>query len=53
MTQNLHVCAICCRLEIDNDVISGLAVGNVGIDVPIKFVILGRTVFEIFEELIS
>ena len=37
MTQNLHVCAICCRLEIDNDVISGVAVDNVGVDVHIKF----------------
>ena len=37
MTQNLHVCAICCRPEIDNDVISGLAVDNVGVHVPIKF----------------
>ena len=37
MTQNLHVCAIYCRPEIDNDVISSLAVDNDGIDVPIKF----------------
>ena len=37
MTQNLHVCAICCRPEVDNDVISGVAVDNVGMDVPIKF----------------
>ena len=31
MTQNFHVCAICCRSEIDNDVID-----NVGMGVPIK-----------------
>ena len=37
VTQNLHVFAICCRPEIDNDVISGVAVDNVGMDVPIKF----------------
>ena len=36
MTQNLHVCAICCRPEVDNDVISGVAVDNVGMDVLIK-----------------
>ena len=34
MTQNLHVC---CRPEVDNGVISGMAVDNVGMDVPIKF----------------
>ena len=28
---------ICRRPEIDNDVISGVAVDNVGVDVPIKF----------------
>ena len=37
MAQNLHVFAICCRTEIDNDVISGAAVDNVGVDVAIKF----------------
>ena len=37
MTQNLHFCAICCGPEIDNDVISGLAVDHVGVDIPIKF----------------
>ena len=35
MTQNLHVFAICRRPEIDNDVIFGVAVDNVGVDVPI------------------
>ena len=29
--------AICCRPEIDNDVISGQAVDIVGVDVPVKF----------------
>ena len=37
MTQNFHVFAIYRRPEIGNDVISGMAVGNVGMDVPIKF----------------
>ena len=37
MTPNFHVFAICCRPEIDNDVISGVAVDNVGVDVHIKF----------------
>ena len=37
MTQNLHVCTICCRPEVDNDVISGRTVDNVGVDVPVKF----------------
>ena len=37
MSQNLHVFAICRRLEIDNGVISGVAVDNVAVDVPIKF----------------
>ena len=37
MTKNVHVCAICCRPEIDNNVIAGPAVDNVGVDVPIKF----------------
>ena len=37
MTQNLHVYAICCRPEIDNDIISGRAVDNAGTDVPTKF----------------
>ena len=37
MTQNLHVCAICCRPEVYNDVISGVAVENVDVDVPVKF----------------
>ena len=37
MTKNLHVCVICRGPEIDNDVISGLAVDNVGLDVSIKF----------------
>ena len=37
MTKNVHVCTICCRLEVDNDVISGMAVDNVGVGVPIKF----------------
>ena len=37
MTKNLHVFAICRRPEIDNEVISGVAVDNVGVDVPIKF----------------
>ena len=46
MTQNFHVFAIYRRPEIDNDVISGMAVDNV-------MVILGQTVFEIFEGLIS
>ena len=27
----------CCRLEVDSDVISGIAVDNVSMDVPIKF----------------
>ena len=31
------VTAICCRPEVDNDVISGVTVYNVGMDVPIKF----------------
>ena len=53
MTQHLHVCAICCRPETDSDVISGLAVDNVGMDIPLNLVILGQTVFEILEELIS
>ena len=53
MIQNLHVCAICCRPEVGNDVVSGVAVDNVGMDVPINLVILGQTVFEIFAELIS
>ena len=35
------------------NVISGVAVDNVGMDVPIKIVVLRQTVFEIFEELIS
>ena len=39
--------------EVDNDVISGTAVDNVGMDVPLNLVILGQTVFEIFEQLIS
>ena len=29
--------AICCRPEIDNDVISGQTVDIIGVDVPIKF----------------
>ena len=37
MTQNVHVFAICCRPEIDNDVLSGVDVDNVGVDVHIKF----------------
>ena len=37
MTQNLHVFAICCRQEIDNEVILGVDVYNVGVDVDIKF----------------
>ena len=37
MTQNLHVYGICCRPEVDNDVMSGVAVNNVGMDVPMKF----------------
>ena len=37
MTQNLHVCPICCRPEVDNDVISGVAIYNVGMDVPMNF----------------
>ena len=37
MTQNFHVFAIFRRPEIDNDVISGVAVDNVGVDVHIKF----------------
>ena len=37
MTQIFHVFAICRRPEIDNDVISGVAVDNVGVDVHIKF----------------
>ena len=37
MTHNLHVCAICCRLQVENDVISGVAVDNVGVDVPLNF----------------
>ena len=37
MTQNLHVCAISCRQEVDNDVMSGVDVNNVGMDVSIKF----------------
>ena len=36
MTQNLHVCANCCRLEGDNDVIAGVGVDNVCTDVYIK-----------------
>ena len=37
MTQNLHVFAICRRPEIDYDIVSGEAVDNVGVDVPITF----------------
>ena len=37
MTQNFNVFAIYRRPEIDNDVISGMAVDNVGMDVPVKF----------------
>ena len=44
---------ICCRPEVDNDVMSGMAVDYVSMDVPIKFGDSGQTVFEIFEELIS
>ena len=36
MTKNFHVFAICCRPEIDNAVISGVAIDNVGVDVHIK-----------------
>ena len=36
-TQNLHVCTIFCRPEVDNDIISGTAVDNVGLDAPVKF----------------
>ena len=31
-----RLCAICCRTEVDNDVISGVVVDNVGIDFHIK-----------------
>ena len=37
MAQNLHVCAICCRPEVVNDVISGVGVDNIGTDVRMKF----------------
>ena len=37
MTQNLHVFAICRPPELDNDVISGVTVDNVGVDVHITF----------------
>ena len=37
MTYNLHVCAICCGPEVDNDVIPGEAVDTVGVAVHIKF----------------
>ena len=30
-------CTICCRPEVDNDVISGMTVDNVGMDVHVKF----------------
>ena len=49
-----HVFAICRRLEIDNDVTCGVAVDNVGVDVPIKFGDSGSNRFrDILEELIS
>jgi hypothetical protein len=37
VTQNFNVLAIYRRPEIDNDVMSGVAVDNVGVDVHIKF----------------
>ena len=40
------------RPEVDNDVIFGVAVDYVRIDVHLKFVILGQTVIELFKELI-
>ena len=48
MTQNLHVCAICYRPEVDNDIISGVAVDNAGRDVPIK---LGDSRSNIFRDI--
>ena len=41
------------RPEVVNDVISGVAVDNVGMDVLKNLVIPGRTVYDIFAELIS
>ena len=44
------------RPEVDNDVISGVAADNVGMDVWVKFGdsrSKGQTVFEIFQELFS
>ena len=37
MTQNIHVLEICRRLEIDNDVIAGMAVDNVNAYVHIQY----------------
>ena len=37
MIHNFHVFAICRRSEKGNDVISGVAIDNVGVDVSIKF----------------
>ena len=41
------------RAEVDNDVVSGRAVENVGMDVPKEFGDSSQTVSEIFEELLS
>ena len=37
MTHNFHAFAICRPPEIDNDVISGMVVENVGVGVQVKF----------------
>ena len=37
MTKKEHVYAIYCRPEVDGDVISGVAIENIGVDIPIKF----------------
>ena len=38
------------RPDVDNDVMSGMAIDNIGMNVCVKF---GQTVFEILDELIS
>ena len=37
MIKIFYVCAICCRPEVGNNVISGMAIENVGVEVPVKF----------------
>ena len=49
MTKNWHVCATCCRQEVNCDVISGRSLNTIVGYIPVNFEVVRLVVFEILK----